>query len=223
LKSGSKVYKGKAEAEGFPMIWFGADPGGDNKFGVPILREDCSFDTDLRSSAEEAMDWLKEKTDWLKQEPSAAGIDAPLWWSAGQRGWRKADCKLKNQYPKAAKVVLALNSLMGACLVQGVMLAIHLRERFRSLPITEAHPKALLWALDLNDDTNNWPKLAERFGLKGDPPVTEHQRDALLAAVAAREGFLKRWPNDLATDRFPEEQDPAKIPHAPIVYWWPDV
>jgi hypothetical protein len=90
------------------------------------------------------------------------------------------------------------------------------------LPITEAHPKALLRALGLNE-TNSWPKLAERFSLKGDLPATEHERDAVLAAVAAREGFLKRWHRNLASDRFPSEQDPAKVPHAPIVYWWPDV
>jgi hypothetical protein len=140
----------------------------------------------------------------------------------GQSSDRKADCFLRKRYRIPAGTVQTANSLRGAVLVQGVTLAIRLRERFRSLPITEAHPKALLRALNL---PNSWLKLAERFGLEGDSPepATEHERDALLAAIAAREGFLKRWPRNLASDRFPPEQDPANVLASPIVYWWPDI
>jgi predicted nuclease with RNAse H fold len=200
------------------MIWLGADPGGAYSFGVAILQENGTFDTATVSYVDEAI-------NWLQQEPSGAAIDAPLWWSSGQSGDRKADKFLRRRYRIAAGTVQAANSLRGAVLVQGVMLAIRLRDRFPSLPITEAHPKALLRALGLNE-ANSWPKLAERFGLKGESPETADERDGLLGAVAAREGFLGRWPHNLASDRFPEEQDPedpAKGPHAPIVYWWPDV
>jgi predicted nuclease with RNAse H fold len=190
------------------MIWFGADPGGEGNFGVAILREDGSFDTAVCSCADEAVAWLKET-------PSAAGIDAPLWWSSGKHGWRKADCWLRErlkEHHQSPKVVVESNGLVGAVLVQGVMLAVRLRERFPSLPITEAHPGAL---------RRGWPKLVEGLGLE--LPENEHKRDALLAAVAAREGFLERWHCNLADDRCPLEQDPAKVPHGPIVYWWPDV
>ena len=193
------------------MIWFGADPGGHGRFAVAILREDGSFHTDVLSHADEAI-------DWLKQEPKAAGIDAPMWWSSGKSSDRKADRFLRQQYKIKAGTVQTANSLRGAVLIQGVMLAIRLRERYPSLPITETHPKALLKALKLNRS-----ELAERFDLKRNLPATEHEQDALLGAVAAREGFLERWTRNLASERNSSEQDPAQLPASPIVYWWPDV
>lgn len=190
------------------MIWFGADPGGGDSFGVAILRDDGSFDTDRVSHADEA-------NDWLKQDPQAAGIDAPMWWSSGQSGDRKADRFLRARC-RSAGTVQAANSLRGACLVQGAMLAIRLRERFKSLPITEAHPTALLKALNL--DRN---QIIQRFKLKGDLPLSPHEQDALLGAIAAREGYCERWTRNLAECRDPSEQDPLKLPASPIVYWWP--
>jgi hypothetical protein len=49
----------------------------------------------------------------------------------------------------------------------------------------------------------------------------EHERDAFLAAVAAREGFQGRWTNDLARTRAASEQDPSTYWLAPIYYFWP--
>jgi hypothetical protein len=43
--------------------------------------------------------------------------------------------------------VQQLNSPRGAVLVQGLVAAMLLRERVHGLPITETHPKALLWLL----------------------------------------------------------------------------
>lgn len=190
------------------MVWFGADPGGQVSFGVAVLRGDGSFDTALVRYADEAL-------DWVKQEPQAAGIDAPLWWSSGRSGDRKADCFLRTQYQIHAGTVQTPNSLRGAVLVQGTMLALRLRQRFPRVTITETHPKALLIALGLSRQD-----ILRRFNLHGNLPASEHEQDALVSAVVAREGSTNTW-CDLAQDRFPSEQDPAKIEAGPIRYWWP--
>jgi hypothetical protein len=62
--------------------------------------------------------------------------------------------------------------------------------------------------------------------MKGYPRLTngygEHERDAILSAVAAREGFEGRWSNDLALNRLQSEQDPRSYRLAPIHYFWPE-
>ena len=192
------------------MLWFGADPGGKESFGIAVLRDDGSFDTTIVSCADEAI-------GWLKQEPTAAGIDAPLWWSSGRSGDRKADQFLRQQYKISAGTVQPANCLRGAALVQGVMLLHLLCERFPGLSVTETHPKALLKALKISR-----VKVADHFGVRSDMPQTEHEHDALLGAIAAREGYLKRWTYNLAAHRFSSEQDPTKCASSPIAYWWPE-
>ena len=49
-----------------------------------------------------------------------------------------------------------------------------------------------------------------------------HERDAVIAAVAAREGFEKRWCNDLSLNRCTTEQDPSHYWLAPVQYFWPE-
>jgi hypothetical protein len=103
--------------------------------------------------------------------------------------------------------------------VQGVLLAMRLRIRSPSLPITEAHPKALLKALKLD----GWASIAEQFELRGSDPGrrSEHERDALLSAVAAREGMRQTW-RDLSSDRWTSELDPKQLWFGPVSYWWPE-
>jgi len=43
--------------------------------------------------------------------------------------------------------VQAVNSLRGACLVQGILTAILLRQRVPEIHVSESHPKAVLWLL----------------------------------------------------------------------------
>ena len=147
------------------MAWFGADPGGANAFGVALLRSDGSFESAVVSCADEAIDWLRK----APAEIEAAGIDAPMWWSSGKSGDREADRCIRKMFGKSSATVQTANSLRGAVLVQGVLLAMRLRAGSPELPITEAHPKALLKAL--------WPQrstsaalrseIAARFGLDG--------------------------------------------------------
>jgi predicted RNase H-like nuclease len=203
------------------MAWFGADPGGMNAFGVALLQPDGSFATEVVSSADEAVAWLDRKATSI----DGAGIDAPLWWSSGPSGDRAADQYLRKQFKKSAGTVQAANSLRGAALVQGVMLAWLLRKRYPQLSITEAHPKALLktLAIEIEHSNESWRAIASLFTLASHMPSKDHERDGVLGAVAAREGSSGRWTIDLAArDRLPSEQDPGSLPWRPVSYWWPD-
>src|SRR5262245_33775591 len=100
------------------------------------------------------------------------------------------------------------------------MLAFRARERYAEGPITEAHPKALLHILGLRKAT--WQAMAARFGLIGPSPMSEHERDAVLAAVAARNGFTGQWSRDLSLDRDVRELDPRQMWFGLVNYHWPD-
>jgi hypothetical protein len=206
------------------MAWFGADPGGENAFGVALLHPDGSFESVVVSCADDAMKWLCRKAVTIL----AAGIDAPLWWSSGNSGDRAADQYLREQHNISGSTVQAANSLRGAVLIQGALLAMGLRKQSPNLPITEAHPKALLKALwpDLSKSGPPWEKIAKRFQLEGSEPDDDERkdkRDALLAVVAAREGSTGQWTRDLALcERLTGEQRPADVPWGPVHYWWPE-
>lgn len=189
--------------------WLGADPGGKGAFGVALLYEDGSVEAACLSCAQDAL-------DWLKGEPSAAGIDAPMWWSAGPSGDRLSDQWLRRTYGLRSGTVQTANSLRGAALVQGALFAEGLRKRYPALPITETHPKALLLAFKLSE-----MEFLERYGL-GYAARLEHERDAVISAVAAREGFTGRWPRNLALERLPAEQNPESYWLAPMHYFWPE-
>lgn len=102
-------------------------------------------------------------------------------------------------------------------MVQGLMPAMMLRKAHPNVPITESHPKALLLALRLKD----WKAISESFVLDGPEPPTKHERDALIAAVAVREGSLGRWKLDLALHLGPSEMDPKAVWLGKVHYWWP--
>jgi hypothetical protein len=140
-----------------------------------------------------------------------------MWWTSVIGGSRRVDYWLRSTYGIHPGTVQSVNSLRGAVVVQGIMLAMRLREQSPSLPITEAHPKALLVALGLADAP--WSRIADTFGLSGAQPG-EHERDALLSAVAAREGERQNW-RDLSADRDSEELDPKQLWFGAVSYWWP--
>ena len=140
-----------------------------------------------------------------------------MWWSAGPGGGRVADDRLRKAHPWIRSgTVQSVNSLRGAALAGGALLASWMREQDPGLRITEAHPKALLLALDMDGAA-----FAERFGIRDVWGDGEHQRDAAIAAVSAREGCQGNWPLDLADRRDRREQNPKSYWLAPISYWWP--
>jgi hypothetical protein len=192
------------------LTCYGADPGGINCFGVAALEDNGSFKTWLCSSVDEALTKIVQ--------PSGVGIDCPLWWSSGVGGGRLADRLLRRTYGISSGTVQSANSLKGAVLIQGVTLAMMLRKAYPEVPITESHPKALLLALCLAKD---WNVIRDRFDLDGPEPSTEHERDALIGAVAAREGSLGRWKLDLALHLGPSEIDPKTAWFGEVHYWWP--
>ena len=190
-------------------MWGGADPGGKKQFGVATLRDDGTFSTTCVSCADDAL-------AWLPLELRGLGIDSPMWWASSVSSDRYADKWIRGQFKRSSGTVQAANSLRGAALVQGHMLAVRARENSPKLPITEAHPKALLKALKLR----SWNEISKAFSLQGSRP-NEHERDAVLAAVAAREGFCGRWKIDLAQTRDAREQDTSKLAFGNVNYWWP--
>ena len=139
-----------------------------------------------------------------------------MWWSACAGGGRKADARLRSAYGIASGTVQSINSLQGAVLVGGLLLASRLRVTVPGMPITESHPKALLLALGLDGAS-----FAKRFGIR-QAWSDDHQRDAAIAAVCVREGFSRNWTVDLATDRDELEQDPQSYWLAPVFYFWPE-
>jgi predicted nuclease with RNAse H fold len=195
-------------------LWVGADPGGKGNFGIAILTEGDQPQTSSVDCADEAVAFVRKHLD---RTPAGVGVDAPLWWSSGISGDRHADRWLRRQYGLAGGEVQAANSLRGAALTQGAMFIQRMRETYPAVPVTETHPKALLKALTQGD----WKAFAGRFGLKT-AISNDHERDALIAAVSAREGFQGRWPHDLSIRRLPAEQDPRSYWLAPVHYFWPE-
>jgi predicted nuclease with RNAse H fold len=192
-------------------MWIGVDPGGKDAFGLAILRGDGRFTTYCFSCADEAITSLAREG-----RPAGIGIDAPMWWSSGPSGDRRADRWIRNRYRISAGTVQAANSLRGAALVQGALFAERARSLFPAVPITEAHPTAVLKARGLV-----WSDFCPRFSVSG-IVENEHVQDAVVAAVAAREGFEGRWSLDLSKDRDVYEQDPTTYWLAPMHYFWPE-
>jgi len=190
-------------------MWIGVDPGGKQAFGLAILNDDGRFSTHCFSCADQAIKHLGER-------PTGIGIDAPMWWSSGPSGDRRADQWIRNHYQIGAGTVQTTNSLRGACLVQGALFAERARQLFPAVPITETHPKAVLQAF-----SRSWLEFYSAFSING-IAEDKHRQDALMSAVAAREGFEGRWTIDLSKNRHEYEQDPSAYWLAPMHYFWPN-
>ena len=86
------------------------------------------------------------------------------------------------------------------------MLAYCIRQEFPGTPITETHPKAVLHARNFSIDLGPDPDspdfdagarcLAQKYKVRG-CWNNEHERDAIVGAICAREGFKKNWTTDL--------------------------
>ena len=195
-------------------FWIGADPGGEGNFGIAVLPGEGRPESASVDCADEAVAFVRARLD---RAPAGIGVDAPLWWSSGRSGSRHADQWLRQRYGLSGGEVQAANSLRGAALTQGAMFVQRMRELFPAVPVTESHPKALLKAIA----GDRWDTFAERFQVVS-VPSDEHTRDAVVAAVAAREGFEGRWTHDLGSTRLAGEQDPMNYWLAPVHYFWPE-
>jgi predicted nuclease with RNAse H fold len=203
------------------MDWFGADPGGIRKgepcFGVAWLRKNGMFETASTDCAHSALRWMQKHS----VTPLALGIDCPLWWSSANSGERQVDVLLRRKYRDhgVGQCVQALNSLQGAVLVQGMMLACEARKHWKDVKITETHPHALRKAMHLNKEP--WSTIAEKFNLDGPEPETSDQLDALVSAAVARNGYKHVWTVDLTDLRRGEsEMDPQHTFFGKVNYYW---
>jgi len=212
------------------MILLGFDPGGAKKLGWCVAETENSGqlvfrDSCLADHASGAVAAALSKVSDLTQI-KAAGIDSPLFWVTD--GERKADNIVRREIRRlgavnAAGTVQQVNSLRGACLSQGLMVAHLLRRSFPDMRITESHPKALLWLLKIASAQHHVADIgiSHLSGLIESEScnVSDHERDAVLGAVAAWAMITKHpgW-----RDLFQEETNPfAPVP--PVEYWMPVV
>lgn len=123
--------------------------------------------------------------------------------------------------PNAGGTVQQVNSLRGACITQGVVAAHLLRRAVPGVRITEAHPKALLWLINVASADRRvmgvtMEHLAEFISCEL-AALCEHERDAALGALGAwaMASVAAGW-RDIAV------QDPdAVVPVPPVEYWMP--
>jgi Protein of unknown function (DUF429) len=191
------------------MRCVGFDPGGRGRFGWCIVQFDCdppSFTGGVCDHAEVA---VRSAQQALGEPPEAIGVDAPLFWVSGED--RVSDREVRRMVRAAGGhngTVLHVNSLQGACLVQGILVAWMAARSWPGVPITEAHPKALLRVSEA----------ARAFSAHAPPSRGDHVRDAALAAFAARASAMNAdgW-RDLAA----LEKTPFFPAVSPVRYWFP--
>ena len=192
-------------------IFLGFDPGGAMSFGwCALVTSDSAqsprLETGICSTANDA--FLAASAS-IQDKPSAIGVNAPMYWSTGME--RMADQILRGRVLSLggkSGTISPVNSLNGACLAQGVMVATLCREHWPAVPVIESHPEALLLTC---------PEaklfLSERDFNNG------HERNAALAAYTA-------WSYDDKTDAWHDlrsfESDTYEpIPGPPPIYWFP--
>jgi hypothetical protein len=172
------------------MLFAGFDPGGKGAFGCCILALDGQGrptveGADVVDGAAAAFAWMTERGG--DRTILAAGIDAPLYWVT--RGEREVDRLVRDALRSVAgartSTVIHVNSLRGACLVQGVVLARLLQRGDTNLRITEAHPVAADRLLGAEDRELLGGLVQQAVGLVGGADPRRHIRDAVLAAYAA--------------------------------------
>jgi len=209
----------------------GFDPGGRGAFGWCILEDAAELPLQILESgvAHHARDAFEQVDKRLPVDIDvrAAGIDCPLFWTASAR---VVDRIIRHEIATCGAsspggTVQAVNSLRGACLVQGVLLGGLLRERWPALSISEAHPKAYLWLTGIATK-NRHPRsiglapLASLFAHPPDSEFDEHIRDSAIAALSAWAMVhrLSGWRN-----LFVEEVDPFMPIGQPLGYWMPEL
>lgn len=190
--------------------YIGFDPGGRRSFGWCVLTQRDSIEaieTGVCSSALEAFDAVRSR---LKaRRPACIGIDAPLYWVA--EGDRRSDVAVRAALRAAGghtATVGSVNSLRGACVAQGPIVGRLARDLWPDVPLAEAHPKALLTV-----------HAGARYFAGYHKSATEHERDAALAAYAARETLTRSagWVNV----RGEHVQELDLIAGQAALYWFP--
>ena len=209
-------------------IYLGFDPGGQKNFGWAAC---SSVESRLEVIGTGVADHARGAVDAaiasMPEEAKAvgAGIDAPLFWVAD--GHRSADKAIRKAIgelgaPSPGGTVQHVNSLRGACLVQGVVAAKLLREHFHDIGITESHPKALLYLLGIADRQRPPADVTlgdlSSYVIARNEQVSPHERDAVLGSISswARHKQLEGW-----RDLYREEENPISPFGYEPSYWMP--
>lgn len=212
-------------------MWLaGFDPGGKSSFGWCVAEATEDLPLTIRqigvaSGAAEAVDCARNAIP-SGSTIAAAGIDSPLFWRLD--GDRAADGLVRTEInnlgaPTAWGTVQHVNSLRGACLVQGMLAAVLLRKNFSSIEITEAHPKAMLWLLGVATKRQSAGSVTMReiskYVADGREDLSEHERDAALATLGAWAMKLRR--SDWEDLYLREGEGNTFCPVSPVAYWMP--
>jgi predicted nuclease with RNAse H fold len=189
----------------------GFDPGGKRAFGWAVLMFSngrlSQMSTGTCSGSSQA---VLAANSMCPSPPFGVAIDAPLFWTV--EGDRQADAVVRKMVCAAggsSGTVSHVNSLRGACLVQGVLVARLAAETWPHAQISEAHPKALLKV----------SRAARLFAETiASQTQSEHERDSALAAFTAFQlvSGSNGW-KDLAKS----ESKPYFTIGKPVAYWFP--
>jgi predicted nuclease with RNAse H fold len=196
----------------------GFDPGGINAFGWAVLSGAHDQLTFIASgTCSSAKDAIEDVSAKCPLPPVAVGIDAPLVWA--KSGDRKCDETVRGLVLNAALAtgrrassgtVSHVNSLRGACLVQGVLVATFAAERWPRTQITETHPKALRWI---------YPGLTIPHDCPSDIESRDHEWDAVIAAYSAFQ-FVQR--TEVWSDLYESELEKFLPSNYSATYWFPN-
>ena len=156
----------------------GFDPGGSAAFGWSALAStDGQISVVGSGTCSSASDALSAARAAIPSQPAAFAVDAPLFWlPAGDRNADKIVRKMVCAAGGSSGTVSHINSLRGACLVQGVLVTQMAATLWPDAMVSEAHPKALLRICSAARDFDT-TVLGQAS--------TEHERDAGLAAFTA--------------------------------------
>lgn len=226
----SRIFTQSGITTGRVTYYLGFDPGGDKAFGWALAVQEAGTALTLMATgcAQNATLAVGQALESVPNGAAvaAAGIDAPLFWTPD--GKRTVDATIRRVLrargaPSPGGTVQQLNSLRGACLVQGIAAAMLLRRHDSRILLTETHPKALLWCLGVarrgyapsavsTRDLNTLISLSTT-------PRSEHERDAAISCVAAFALHLRKpgW-HDLALT----EHGALHLIPGGVSYWMPE-
>ena len=209
-------------------IYLGFDPGGEKQFGWAV----CSRTKEKLAvlaigEANRAEGAFAKAISAIPNEGTVvgAGIDAPLFWSeSGDRNVDKLIRRALQQLgaPSPGGTVQNINSLRGACLIQGAIIAKLLQKQFPAITITESHPKALLYLLGIANTKVHPSKISvAEFSEWVDDvnlSINDNERDAILGSITAfaQKLNVKGWIN-----LFEKERNPIIPFNYSVGYWMP--
>ena len=212
--------------ESSPLTVLGYDPGGRGSHGAAVVSRlpDGSMTVKVAtmSSVAEILTWF---TDQCVTGPIAAGIDTLLSWPIqDEAGWRAIDIYLRETYPLVAKSVISANGLYGAMCLNGMSLAMKLREKWPHVILNETHPKVLYYALS-NKKYKYDPRmvtwLRQEMKLTGQFQVSnDNEWDAAISAWYTLVSIERESSRDLVADF---QTDNEIYPVGKVQFYWPNL